>query len=568
MKAAEAFMGLRGRSLILVLLAAIPLLILAVTVAIQNYRMQSRGVLERVVALSAAGAARNDTALNVTLGVMEALAASVAARHDGGNACADMLTLARTFLPHRFAALAVIGSEGDLVCGSGAHAGDLGTGWRLQSAATARAGAQVFKAAPGQAPDAMGLMAAVPVPGGGTLVALLALDWMELGFAPEQPSAAWLILPDDTWIGQPQPPVRPDPAALLAALHAPDRSGFLGCNQRQTCAYAVAGASHGLRLLAVTDAVPDLSQARMALAAMLGSLFVLLALGMGAVAFGAHLAVVAPIDRLARAIAGWRPGDRFSGAEMHRPPREVRAVADAFGRAVALLEEREREVRIAGQQQDLLMKEIHHRVKNNLQIVASLLNLQGNRIRHPDAQREFQAARDRVRALATLHRHLYSQGDLHTLNMRSFLQELCEQLIAAVGSPGGGRVDLSVEASEMRISSDQAVPMALIVTEAVTNAAKYAFPRGRSGHIRVELHETADGMLLRVSDDGIGFTDAPAETETGVRDGLGITLIRGFARQLGAELTVHRDGGTSYQVLLRPEREPDPDGTGPRLGRG
>ena len=130
------------------------------------------------------------------------------------------------------------------------------------------------------------------------------------------------------------------------------------------------------------------------------------------------------------------------------------------------------------------MLEVHHRVKNNLQVIASLLNLQASRIRVPEARAEFQAARDRVRALATLHRHLYADGELHTINMRSFLAELCGQLFQAMGELEGTRIQMLIDAPELRMSSDQAVPLALIVTEAVTNSVRYAFPAGDPAHLR------------------------------------------------------------------------------------
>lgn len=211
------------------------------------------------------------------------------------------------------------------------------------------------------------------------------------------------------------------------------------------------------------------------------------------------------------------------------------------------------------------MQEIHHRVKNNLQIIASLLNLQANRIRQPQARAEFQSARDRVRALATLHRHLYAHEELHTINMRLFLTELCGQLFQAMGETEGKRIALSIEAPEVQVSSDQAVPLALIVTEAVSNAVKYAFPHGRRGHVWVHLAAEGDAATLEVRDDGVGIAAGREETEAGTRDGLGLTLIRGFARQLGATLTVEEGRGTRYVVRL-PLRRERPEG--PNLGPG
>ena len=207
------------------------------------------------------------------------------------------------------------------------------------------------------------------------------------------------------------------------------------------------------------------------------------------------------------------------------------------------------------------MQEIHHRVKNNLQVVASLLNLQAGRIRAPEAKAEFQSARDRVRALSTLHRHLYAHGGVHAINMRSFLTELCGQLFQAFGETPGKRIHLEIDASELDMSSDQAVPLALIVTESVSNAVKYAFPNGRDGHVLVRLSAERDVAELVVRDDGIGIPAGQAETEAGPRDGLGLQLIRGFSRQLGATLRVDEGDGTRYTIVvpLKRERLPSPN---------
>lgn len=260
-------------------------------------------------------------------------------------------------------------------------------------------------------------------------------------------------------------------------------------------------------------------------------------------------------NTLRRAIDRWREGQPFDLPDLGPQPPSFRRLAIAFKRATLLLSRHERQLDGAIWAQKLAMQEIHHRVKNNLQIVASLLNLQASRIRQPEARAEFQSARDRVRALATLHRHLYAHGEVHTIDMREFLTELCEQLFSAMGETPGrcgtdGRLQLKIEAPELKMSSDQAVPLALIVTEAVSNAVKYAFPDGRGGHIGVTLTADADTATLEITDDGVGIPAGRVQTEAGVRDGIGIQLIRGFARQLNATLLVDEVVGTRYVVTL------------------
>jgi two-component sensor histidine kinase len=327
-------------------------------------------------------------------------------------------------------------------------------------------------------------------------------------------------------------------------------------------AYASTLLPGGWRLIAATSSDHEHAIAIRALLVRLAELTVLLVAGLSAVVIGADVAFGQPLRRLSAAVQRWRSGAAFDPGDLTGAPDEVLQLADSFRDATKGLRQREQELVHAQQRQDLLVLEIHHRVKNNLQVIASLLNLQASRIRAPEAKAEFQAARDRVRALATLHRHLYADGDLHTINMRSFLVELCGQLFQAMGEKEGARIQLVIEAPELRMSSDQAVPLALIVTEAVTNSVRYAFPGGRQGHISVILKDHEGGLDLTISDDGVGVLAGRAETESGERDGIGLQLIRGFTRQLGASLTVEEGHGTQYGVRLTRDvqrRESAPD---------
>lgn len=281
--------------------------------------------------------------------------------------------------------------------------------------------------------------------------------------------------------------------------------------------------------------------------------------GLAIAAGGSILLVSRPLARLNQLVKRWRAGDPFAHPLETMgdafAPRDLRRLTIALRRATMMLQRQQVRLATAVDQQELLMQEIHHRVKNNLQIIASLLNLQASRIRLPAARAEFQSARDRVRALATLHRHLYAHGEVHTINMREFLIELCGQLFQAMGEKAGERLRLEIEAPELKMSSDQAVPLALIVTEAVSNAVKYAFPGGRRGSISVHLTADEDHAELLIRDDGVGIPAGRVETEAGTRDGIGIQLIRGFARQLGATLQVEEGNGTQYKVSMPLRRE-------------
>ncbi len=315
----------------------------------------------------------------------------------------------------------------------------------------------------------------------------------------------------------------------------------------------------GMDLLVTTQPSPSESRALAVFLRRVIAIALLLCLCLAGVLIGASRLIVQPLRAVTHSVTEWRRIGAFAPRLTRSTPIELRQLSRAFAEATHTLSAHEERLRIAEANQALLIKEIHHRVKNNLQIIASLLNLQANRIRQPEARAEFASARDRVRALATLHRHLYAEGELHTLNMRSFLFELCGQLFQAIGETEGRRIRLEIDAPEIVMSTDQAVPLALVVTEAVSNAIKYAFPGGRSGVVSVRLTEEVEGIAkLVIQDNGIGIPAGRAETETGVRDGIGIQLIRGFARQLGATLDVlegdpdadGRSDGTRYTLLV------------------
>ena len=132
---------------------------------------------------------------------------------------------------------------------------------------------------------------------------------------------------------------------------------------------------------------------------------------------------------------------------------------------------------------------------------------------------------------------------------------MCGQLFSALGETPGARIALCVDAPELDMSSDQAVPVALIVTETVSNAVKFAFPDDRAGSISVRLCSCDGEAELTIEDDGVGIAAARADTGEGRRDGIGLTLIRGFARQLGGTLQLNEGAGTQYKVRLPLRRD-------------
>lgn len=320
-------------------------------------------------------------------------------------------------------------------------------------------------------------------------------------------------------------------------------------------AYGAMSLGDDLRLVVGLALTTYQAAAQRAVIRRMAELGVLLAACLGAVAIGAHVSVIRPLRALSTRVADWRShGGRFDPGPLRGAPSEVHALAQAVTEASTALGAREAELRAALASRDLLMAEIHHRVKNNLQIVASLLNLQAGRVRSAEARAAFGTARDRVRALATLHRHLYTHSDFETIALGTFLEELCGQLFAALGETPGERIALEVSAPDLTLGSDEAVPLALIITEAVTNAVKYAFPAGRSGTVSVAVQRDGETLALTIRDDGIGIEASEANEDTEPGGGLGKMLIDGFARQLGARLTTDSSAAGTELRLTMPIR--------------
>ena len=555
----------RGRLVGLLLMAAIPVSLMAGFIAWQNYRIVAGAADEHVLQTQQAAVARYQTSIDEAARLLESLASNPSVRDGPPDECERFLRVALALQPGRFGNIAVLGTDGQIHCSARPVPPDAATLARVAAGPAEtidgpNGGFTVSGFGTGVVSGDLVLRVAVPIVRDkirvGTLVSGMRIDWFNRPTSILNAGSS-----GDTWLvdGQNRPIAIAEardgslPAMPLAELPKDGEPVVAKSRNGELFDYASAGLLPELRLLVATPAGEDIARAERVLARRIAELSVMLLVGLALVAIGAKRAVVDPLKQLSQSVARWRSGGLFNPGSLGDAPLEIRELSQSFTQASDALTEREKQLRTAITKQDLLMQEIHHRVKNNLQIVASLLNLQASRIRLPEAKAEFQSARDRIRALATLHRHLYAPGELHTINMRSFLTELCGQLLQAIGEKpqGNSRISLHIEASELQISSDQAVPMALIVTEAVSNAAKYAFPAGRRGNIYVKLTTHGDHADLVIQDDGVGIPAGRAETETGIRDGLGIQLIRGFARQLGAKLTVTEDTGTCYHVHMK-----------------
>jgi PAS domain S-box-containing protein len=191
----------------------------------------------------------------------------------------------------------------------------------------------------------------------------------------------------------------------------------------------------------------------------------------------------------------------------------------------------------------VLLNEVHHRVKNNLQVIMSLLNLQAARARDPGVQSLIGESRARVQAMALIHQLLFERRDWSSVQLAAYLHRLGELLASTYG---GGRIDVAVDAEEVELDVQRAVACGLLVNELVTNAFKHAFPHDRKGRICIELRRGDDSnATLRVYDNGIGL---PAELDIAHANSLGMQLVPLLADQLGAALRIERGPGARFEL--------------------
>lgn len=241
-------------------------------------------------------------------------------------------------------------------------------------------------------------------------------------------------------------------------------------------------------------------------------------------------------------------------------PKEIRELADSFQWMASRIAERDEELTDALEYKQTLIREVHHRVKNNLQIVTSLLSLQLGNVADPNAVRSLKEAQARINALAMVHRNLYEAEDLRFIRIAPFLSELC-RLTHDAGPGDDGNIKLIFESrlGNRVINTDEAVPLSMFVTEAMTNAYKHAFTGQSTGNeIRITLTEfDRDGTLwveASVSDNGVGLS------EDEKRHGVGSSLFEAFAIQLEGEFEVTGESGKGVQVSVRfPLEHPDLD---------
>ena len=195
-------------------------------------------------------------------------------------------------------------------------------------------------------------------------------------------------------------------------------------------------------------------------------------------------------------------------------------------------------------EKELLLKEVHHRVKNNLQVISSLLDLQAQELHDPQMVRLFQESQGRVRSLALIHEQLYRSPDLSQIDFAAYVQELVERLAQGMGKTAA-RVSFRFDLTPVQLPLDLAIPCGMIINELVSNALEHAFPEGRSGIVRIAFSGDASGYNLTVADNGVGLPEGLLAGKAGT---LGLKLIQALTRQIHGRLDLQQTQGTVFAI--------------------
>lgn len=206
--------------------------------------------------------------------------------------------------------------------------------------------------------------------------------------------------------------------------------------------------------------------------------------------------------------------------------------------------QKERSIELALQEKDVLLGEIHHRVKNNLQVVHSLLDLQSAQITDPMVLGMLRDSQNRIRSMALIHQTLYQSKAFAKVDFGTFLDSFAPILVSSYAI-GTAKIDLLIEAAGILLPVSSAIPCGLIVNELISNALKHAFPDQRSGRIFVDLRTDGAFLLLTVGDDGIGLPD---DLDIRTTSSLGLQLVTLLTDQLRGTLTITRSNPTSFAI--------------------
>jgi two-component sensor histidine kinase len=214
-----------------------------------------------------------------------------------------------------------------------------------------------------------------------------------------------------------------------------------------------------------------------------------------------------------------------------------------ISRDITDLKEAEEAVKKSLEDKEMLLREIHHRVKNNMQIISSLLNLQRSYIQDPNTDSILQESQDRVKSMAMVHEKLYETPELSHINVDDYIRKLTQNLFLSYRVQSG--INLEMNFDDIYISTDTAIPLGLLINELVSNSLKHAFVGRDHGTITISVSEIENGYQLMVGDNGWGIPEGFDYTQT---DTLGLQLVNSLLDQINGTLFLETGKGTKFII--------------------
>jgi PAS domain S-box-containing protein len=225
---------------------------------------------------------------------------------------------------------------------------------------------------------------------------------------------------------------------------------------------------------------------------------------------------------------------------------KVKAVA-IFDRDITEHKIADEQLRASLKQNEVLLREVHHRVKNNLQVVSSLLNLQSRNMKEKTCEQVFSESRSRIQSMALIHEKLYKASDLAHIDFKEYITSLLGDLFYSFGA-NANRIAIKLDIEAAPLTVDTATPCALITNELVSNCLKHAFPDSGSGMIRIGFAAGEEEFELVVSDNGVGL---PEDIDPQHPRTLGLRLVNTLVKQLGGRMEVRRTDGAEFRIRFK-----------------
>ncbi|MDZ7261537.1 MAG: ATP-binding protein, partial [candidate division KSB1 bacterium] len=221
------------------------------------------------------------------------------------------------------------------------------------------------------------------------------------------------------------------------------------------------------------------------------------------------------------------------------------------GRDITERKQAEDQIKASLKEKELLLKEIHHRVKNNLQVISSLLNLQAGYIKDTQALELFQESQNRIKSMALIHEKLYRSQNLAKIDFKEYIHNLTNYLFRSYRAFSNNIVP-KIKVDNIYLGIDTAIPCGLIINELVSNAMKHAFPAGKTGKIWINFSATtnrrhSDKLVLSVRDNGVGF---PRDLDFRNTESLGLQLVNTLTKQLKGTIELDRSRGTKFKITF------------------